>query len=567
MDLHFIKIEKVVFFGNNSISSDDLNTILYSGHGDIFSHFSHSENIKAIVEHYRQKGFFDSKIINHTDSTTSSGIILTYTIDEGPRSHINSITVFGPDIKIDLSMFREYQILPGKPLDQYNLSMVLYSLASKYINKGFYHTEIYDSITPDNSDSLLYDIVIDIDVGEKVFIQSIEIQGNENVRSKIIYREIDFKTGDLFFPALMDITKSHLYYLNLFSYVSIRPLFSKVNKDSVKIIIRVEESKPSYIIAGIGYQSDKKIALSLTWGNNNLFGNAQKIKITGSYLFDFKGNYFIVGRASYYEPYFLNSGFIAGLDLSGEKLGGSELSSSSAEILGIFGRKISKFGTVYFGYKFNLAWIDTSLVQQIFDESYTNSIILTYEYDSRDTPFAPTRGLYQKFAFQSAGGLLKGDNDYYRYGWEWARIRNPDGLGGYLYLKAYYTYPYGNNKYYDLSPDQKLHLGGVNSLRGYREKSIGDLDEIGIHSGNILCSFMSEVHYRFNFFSFGVFLDGGGLWNNDEEISLHTNTGLGIGLGFSFDTPAGPIRLEYGHSLSDPNSNKGILHFALGYPF
>lgn len=565
--MHFIKIEKVVFYENDSISSNELNSILYSGQGDIYSHFSHSENIKAIIEHYRQKGFFNTKIKNHSDSTTSSGIILTYTIEECPRSYINSITVFGPDINIDMSMFREYRILPGKPMDQYNLSMVLYSLASKYINKGYYNTEIYDSLIQDTSDFLLYDIVIDIDEGEKIFIQAIEIQGNENVRSKLIYREIEFKAGDIFYPALMDITKSRLYYMNLFSYVSIRPLFSKVYKDSVKIIIKVEESKPSYIMTGIGYQSDNKVSLNLSWGNNNLFGNAQKIKITGSYLFDFKGNYSLVGKTSYYEPYFLNSGFIVGLEISGEKLGGSERSASSAEILGIFGRKISKFGTVYLGYKYHLAWIDTSFSEQRFAESYTNSMILTYEYDSRDTPFAPTRGFYQKFGFEYAGGYLKGDNDFYRYSWNWARIRNPEGLGGYLYLNAYYTNPYGKNKYNEISPDQKLHLGGVNSLRGYREKSIGDLDEIGIHSGNILCNFMSEVHYRFNFISLGIFLDGGGLWNNDEEISLNTNTGLGIGLGFSFQTPAGPIRLEYGHSLSDPYSNNGILHFALGYPF
>ena len=564
--MQFTSIDKIIFQGNQSLSPQELEAVLYSKSGEIYSSFTSRENVKAIVEHYRQMGFLQAEVTQSSDTIGENGYILLYTIKEGSRSTINSITIIAPDIKVDLSMFAKHQILPGQPLNQYNLSMALYILASKYINKGYYHTEIFDSLIALDHDSIAFDIIIEVNPGNQVYIQTVEIRGNQKVREQVIQRELNFAPGDLFYPALLDVAKTRLYYTSLFSYISLRPLLSKTDQDSVRIIITVNESKPSYISAGISYRTNQQAGINLQWGNNNIFGNAQKVDIRASYTFDFSGNYLIDAGIGYYEPYFFNSGFMASTNINGQRQGGQQLSANYIEIVQAFGRKLSRFGTAYLAYKYHIAWLDTSFQNQVFNEKYTNSILFNYVYDSRDNPFYPSKGFYQDLGVEFAGGILNGNNNFIRPSVKWARIDNISSWGGYLLVKGIYTHPYGSTVEQGVTPDQKLHLGGVNSLRGYPENSIGDVDEIGEHSGNILINFMSEAHFKYNIISFCVFLDGGGLWNEYAEVSTNTNTQLGFGAGINFETPAGPIRFEYGKSLTEFN-RQGIFHFALGYPF
>ncbi len=64
-----------------------------------------------------------------------------------------------------------------------------------------------------------------------------------------------------------------------------------------------------------------------------------------------------------------------------------------------------------------------------------------------------------------------------------------------------------------------------------------------------------------------VFCDLGGIWTDVQQISRGT-TGFGAGLGIRYDTPIGPIRLDYGFAPTWSNSLKrGKVYFAIGQAF
>jgi outer membrane protein insertion porin family len=68
-------------------------------------------------------------------------------------------------------------------------------------------------------------------------------------------------------------------------------------------------------------------------------------------------------------------------------------------------------------------------------------------------------------------------------------------------------------------------------------------------------------------FEVALFFDVGNVWADPKSVDL----GLlrsGAGLGLHYQTPVGPIRLEYGLKLDrKPGEDAGAFAFSVGYPF
>jgi len=103
-------------------------------------------------------------------------------------------------------------------------------------------------------------------------------------------------------------------------------------------------------------------------------------------------------------------------------------------------------------------------------------------------------------------------------------------------------------------PDyEKFSVGGVNTLRGY------DLSEF---EGEKMLVFNAE--YRWDIAEstqLVVFGDAGYAWVLDDPI-LFDDIKFGYGVGLRFDTPLGPIRLDYG--LGEEG---GQTYFSIGQTF
>lgn len=64
-----------------------------------------------------------------------------------------------------------------------------------------------------------------------------------------------------------------------------------------------------------------------------------------------------------------------------------------------------------------------------------------------------------------------------------------------------------------------------------------------------------------------AFVDGGNVWQKVNEIGL-TDLKFTTGLGLRYDTPVGPIRVDYGVKLQrEKGESRGELHFSIGHAF
>jgi outer membrane protein insertion porin family len=218
-------------------------------------------------------------------------------------------------------------------------------------------------------------------------------------------------------------------------------------------------------------------------------------------------------------------------------------------------------------------------------KSLTSSVTPGITYDSRDHFFAPTEGTKSAFAVKTAG--LGGDTRFIKSDvsgrWHYPLMKNPNWGGSYvLALGGALGYGIGfsknNNGDRDLPLFERYFLGGINSIRGFAERSIGPrapsgcdtstppvctgTDVIGgdksmVLNAELLFPIMEQYGIR------GVaFFDMGNSFNDSFSFG---DLRRSVGAGVRWMSPFGPLRVELGFPLNkQPDDDTSVLGFSIG---
>lgn len=154
--------------------------------------------------------------------------------------------------------------------------------------------------------------------------------------------------------------------------------------------------------------------------------------------------------------------------------------------------------------------------------------------------------------------------------------------------------PYGNSTI--LPYNQQFFIGGPNSLRGFRARSIGpgSVDASALNGGFIAdqsgdIKLEANIEYRVKLFSIvygALFTDAGNVWNAKPHQAGGTfgpnffrQMAVDAGFGLRFDATVLVLRTDLGFPLLTPYTNasgsrsispsfkNSILNIAIGYPF
>jgi outer membrane protein insertion porin family len=205
--------------------------------------------------------------------------------------------------------------------------------------------------------------------------------------------------------------------------------------------------------------------------------------------------------------------------------------------------------------------------------SKTSALIFTLRRDTLDNVFTPTRGLRIEGTFEYAGGPLSFGSDYnnfylttleasyYRPIW-WELVGHLRGFMG--YGEAFSTTP-------DLPVQQRFYLGGITSIRGYKNFTVGPQDPVTLtnEGGNKAFYIQSEILfplYQPLRLRGLVFFDLGNAFGESQSLSWKVQYGTGVGI--HFNSPLGNIQLAWGFPLNPrPGDRKQVLYFSAGRLF
>jgi outer membrane protein insertion porin family len=549
------KITAIVVQGNENISLDLIISQIASNLGDVFSKENIEKDMKAVYD----LGYFEDVRIK-LESFRDGYKVVFVVVENLP---IKEISIKGNTI-VSEEEIREVMVLQeGQIFCQKILKNDLDRISQLYKDRGYLLINIKD-IDFDEEGKLWINI-------SEGLLEKIVIEGNDKTKEKVITREINIEPGDLFNFEKVKKSLQKIYNLGYFEDVSMK-LEPGAEEDSIVLVVKVIEKNTGKFGIGVGYNSEEGLMGFTSYEERNLFGGGQKVEAKVE----------IGGRTTYkvafLEPWLADTPTSFGFEVydtvkkEEEKEGGEIISEYEEARLGgklIFGRRISdaiNLGLELKTEKVTYNLISGSSLPDDSNEGLANSLTPTFTYDTRDNVFNPTSGLYNTFSLEKAGGLLGGDYDFIKYNLTLSTyfstkiieevidnrsIKNiTDKISqGVLAFRAK-----GGFANTVLPTFAKYKVGGMNTVRGY---------DFGEFSGDKSLVFNAE--YRLPLaknFQAVLFTDWGQAWDYEESINL-ADLKFGKGIGIRFDTPIGPIRLDYGIG----EEGEGKTYFSIGHTF
>lgn len=570
-------VKKIKFLGNTAFSDKELKGLMSMKEKGLLSWIMGTGILKKdelendrnkIAAHYYNRGYIKAKVGEPEVHLEEDGIIITLPIEEDLRYCIGQVDIVGDMIEPKEEMLKKIKITKEVACNREVLRRDILALSDIYADYGYAHVEVAPDIKIDEENKKV-NVDININKGEKVYLDKIIISGNTKTRDKVIRRELRVQEKELFSSTALRQSSQMLNRLGYFEDVNVTTIETTPNKMNLKV--EVKEKPTGMFMVGGGYSSAEQLIGMAQITQPNLFGRGQELSVSAQ-LGSQTRRYIV----SFTEPWVLDtrvSGTINAFNWMYEYEDFTR-DTKGGEVR--FGYPLGIFTRGYLGYRFEN--VDLSSVHELASvfirrsqHIHLTSVISGSLYrDSRDHPFFTNTGSVNRFSLDYAGGPLGGDSQFLKgeinSGWffplMWGTVGFVRGSIGYAY----------ETKEDRLPVYERFFLGGIYSLRGYETWEVGprDAETNEIIGGNKMMFFNAEYMFPVSK-EMGVrgvaFFDTGNAYDDDEGYNFG-NMRHCVGLGVRWHSPFGPLRIEWGYNLNaDPDQSPSNFQFSMGGQF
>ncbi len=613
-----VEVRRVNFVGNQAISDADLRDVISTHEGNILSVVTSAgtyredvfqRDLLLIQAHYWDHGYVQVKVGNPLVelSPDKQSMYITISIEEGPQYHLGKVDVTG-----DLLMPKEFflsrvSVKTGEIFNRSKLSDDLQKLTDYYKDRGYAYVNATPT-TPVNEKTRIVDVFFEIQKGELVTINRINIRGNTKTRDKVMRREMRIVEGDIYNQSLLDYSKKRVNALGYFEKVDMSTKRGETD-DKMDVNFEVAERPTGTFQIGAGFSSVENFIAQAQVSQNNLFGRGQlltlQLQYSGLrqlYLLQFQDLYFLDTPWTFGFNLFKQDQFLFSFvrNSKGGSLTWGYLLAEDTRLLLTYTLEDVGVSTSGFSSLFSTSVIQPTQVGQIANllrSGITSSGTALLSYDSRDNRLFPTRGWYNTIKAEVADPyFIASQNVFTRYE-AVARAFYP--LWGPFVLRLK-----GDVGLISSRDDrgvpifERYFVGGIYDIRGFSPRSLGPVIRAEstqapdgslsnfLVGGNMQVIGNAEVEFPI-FDKVGirgvVFTDVGNAFNlEDQYCKLKPfnvdrskdpcQNPLDIrayraswGFGFRWQSPIGPLRFEWGIPFwTIPGEQPIVFEFTIG---
>lgn len=588
-------IRSINFIGNNAFSDAVLRDEIASRESNFGSWFSDRDVFdkerfggdgQMLQQYYLNHGFLDMKVESAQLSLTpdKKNFYLTFSLYEGPQYYIDKINLQGDMVPSHDVLQEAITMEKGDIYTVTELRNSIKAIEEKVGDEGY----AFVSATPlfkRDIESKLVSITFDVEKGQQVYVERIEISGNEKTTDKVVRRELRQYEGERYKSTGVARSKERLGRTRLFKDVRVN--LEKTEKlDRVKMHVDVDDDTTGSFSVGLGYSQLEKGFLTGKVEERNFLGrglvtNAQA-DIGGSTQ-NFTGNFA--------DPYFLDSDIGASLNIYKTQTKLTDVTSYDQNSIGVgvnFVLPLTEFISYSLGYRYdqsNISNIDPgtsiALLSQA-GKNATGEIATSISWDTRNNGFAPTEGHVETLGVKFAG--LGGDNKFYELS---VSTESYFALGADFVLRPKLGFDsISGFAGRDIPIYRRYSLGGVGSLRGFdsfgvslRDPATGEAIGGDKQFKASIDLFFPLPYMKTSGFRGVLFLDAGTTWGaintslgaktlNVSEKFTVSNIRTSTGVGIEWMSPVGPLSLAWSFPIHKVQGDlERNFEFALGASF
>jgi outer membrane protein insertion porin family len=575
------KINKINIVGNNLFDKNILLSKIKSKTKKItnifannnFKLFELKNDVYRIKNFYKSQGYKDVSVEYTVDYFSNNKVEINFFIIEGQQylfSRLNVKNNLDTNNNLDnklLSFINSSQNNINNIYYPAKLDEIEYDIAEILENAGIQYFKItaYEKINNNKAD-----ILFEISPTDPVYVNQINISGNDRTYDYVFRRELNLSEGDPINNSKIKNINQKLNNLNFIGSAKIET--SDVNEDSQNIDIVVEETQTGSFNLGfsIGTLDGASFVSGLKENNINGTGRTLEFLINTNN----NNNEFTLSTS---DKLFFNNEVNHGYSLNYKENDFSKSQSYKLNTLAIetnFKYKFTNntYHTLGFGYSLkdyqvtNASTV-TNNIKNSEGKNISFKISNDFTLNSLNSYIKPSSGNYVSFAnfvetpSSSNNGFLKNIVTAKKYYSINKNIFSAQGkVGNIISL---------NDN--EILSDNKFSLGG-RWLRGFDAYGVGPRNSRTSYVGgnNILAlklDFSKPISLNEqNPIYFNLFNDYGVVWGNKNVVtSSDQDLRISYGLGVNYYSPIGPIGFSWGFPLASKDYDiKRMFLFSIG---
>lgn len=313
-------VSRIAIVGNQAFSQSRLTDVIESREQRWWRFLSTSDQYdparlnfdkELLRRFYLKSGYADFQVTDARAelSPDRSAFFVTYTISEGERYKIGQVTVnsslrnlTGDDLK-DLVPFTE-----GDWYDGDAVGKTADAMEDAVRTRGFAFVSVKPRVTR-HKENHTVDIAYDVGEGPRVYIERIDIVGNQRTMDKVIRRELRVAEGDAFNAEAIRRSRTRLTDLGYFQSVDVNNTPGSA-PDKAVLTVSIAEKATGELSFGGGYSTDAGALVDVGLSERNLIGTGINASINGV-LAQKRSSLTL----SVTDPYFMDRNLVVGGDV------------------------------------------------------------------------------------------------------------------------------------------------------------------------------------------------------------------------------------------------------------
>jgi len=590
-----LRVAAVDFEGLLSLSQDQLAAaVLVSPgpaggrRGQEISDATLEEDRRSLELLYRKQGFPEAIVARpEIEEGEEDAVRIAFAIEEGRPWYVADLRIVGLPVEAAAELeATPLDLVAGGPWSSDAVEQARRHLENALADTGY--PEGRAAAEVDTSQAGEVRVVLRVEPGDFVRIGEVVITGLRRTREKLVagtVRRAGVIPGEALSRRRILEAQRRLYEMGLFRKVDLVPLPGHEYRRERDIVVRCEEGAQRSYLFGVGYSDRDAGRLILGWSHLNLLGGAHAFSAEVS-LSSTQQRYSLSLRER--RTFGLDVPSVLAVYRTEEEIGERELLRRGLWI--DFGDRLKRPWRPWLRYEYEIIENKAPpeiLVQLGLDEqeSKVASITPSLEWDTRDNPLAPIRGVFASASLQYAFPAFEAQEKFLKaftritvYGPIWRgfgavglRLGAIESYGGdpnlpdNLQIPFAYRFFAGGRTSHRAFDTDRLGIPGQTIIVGDPENPDAIDQPIG---GNALILLNLEYKRQISGMFYGsIFVDAGNVWASPSTVRFG-DIRWGAGLGLNYLTPAGPLRAEYGWKLDrEEGESGGQVIISFGVPF
>jgi outer membrane protein insertion porin family len=311
-------IAGINFTGNNSIGVNSLKGTMLTKESGVLSWLlrddTYDEQKMAVDRerirlYYANRGFPDAQVNSVAEfDAARNAYFINVTVNEGQKYEFGAIGIETSIDGLNTDVLRgTVRTGQGATYSVLDLQTSIEDMAYEATAQGYSFADVRARLDRDVATNT-FNVTYLVDEGARIYVERINITGNEKTRDFVIRRELGFAEGDPFNRSMVVRGRSDIEALGFFSKVDVSTGPGSA-PDKIVLNINVEEQATGEYGATAGYSTTDGILGELSLTERNFLGRGQYLRAAigasqSGRTFDF----------SFTEPRFMGLNVSAGVD-------------------------------------------------------------------------------------------------------------------------------------------------------------------------------------------------------------------------------------------------------------